>query len=59
MTHIKAFTASIIACLEPIYGIVAALVILGAMPSLRIIGGGILIIGAALYTTALSLSSSE
>jgi len=51
LTSVKAQTASIIACLEPVYGIIAAILLLGAIPNLRIILGGVIILGAAFYST--------
>ncbi len=45
LVHIKTQLASIIACLEPIYGIIFALVLLGEIPALRTILGGCIIIG--------------
>lgn len=54
MRHVKARSASIIAALEPVYGILFALVILREIPSLRTVLGGILIVGAATFATALS-----
>jgi len=51
MTNIKAQTASIIACLEPVYGIVIAIFLLGEIPGLRIISGGLLILAATVYAT--------
>ena len=44
MKHIKAQTAALISTLEPVYGILLALVVLREMPSLRTILGGLLII---------------
>ena len=52
LATVKARTASIIASLEPVYGILAAAAILGVMPAFREISGGIIILGAALYATA-------
>ena len=46
-----AHTASVIAALEPVYGIVLALLFLGEVPSLRTIGGGALIVTAAVIAT--------
>jgi drug/metabolite transporter (DMT)-like permease len=52
LATIKAQTASIIASLEPVYGILAAAILLAEMPALREIAGGVVILGAALYATA-------
>ena len=44
LVHIKTQLASIIACLEPVYGIIFAFVLLGEIPALRtILGGGIIL----------------
>lgn len=48
MRTISAQTASVIAALEPVWGIGFALVLLGEVPRLRTIGGGVLIVGATL-----------
>lgn len=52
LATVKAQTASVIASLEPVYGILAATLLLGAIPALREISGGVIILGAALYATA-------
>lgn len=44
MKHIKAQTAALISTLEPVYGILLALVVLREIPSLRTILGGVLIL---------------
>jgi drug/metabolite transporter (DMT)-like permease len=46
-----AHTASVIAALEPVYGIVLALLFLGEVPSARTIAGGVLIVTAAVIAT--------
>ena len=51
LTSVKAQTASIIACLEPVYGIVIAIFLLGEVPGLRIILGGMLILSGTGYAT--------
>jgi drug/metabolite transporter (DMT)-like permease len=51
LKYIKAQTASIIGSLEPVYGIILALVLLGEIPSLRTILGGIVILGAVFIVT--------
>lgn len=48
LARVKAHAASVIACLEPVYGIAAAAVLLGEVPSLRALAGGAVILGAAL-----------
>lgn len=51
MKEIKAQQASIIISLEPIYGIIFAILLLSEIPSLRTVLGGTIILSAALYTT--------
>lgn len=48
---IRAHTASIITTLEPVYGIVFAALLLGEMPTLKVLIGGTVIIGSALYSS--------
>jgi drug/metabolite transporter (DMT)-like permease len=44
LVHIRTQLASIIACLEPVYGILFAFALLGEIPALRtILGGGIIL----------------
>jgi len=56
MRRVRARTAGLVAALEPVYGILFALVVLGERPSLRTLGGGMLILGAAVLAT---ISSSH
>lgn len=51
LVHVKAQTASIIASLEPVYGIITAVIFLGEIPMLRVIVGGMIILGATFYAT--------
>jgi drug/metabolite transporter (DMT)-like permease len=44
-------TASVIACLEPVYGTLLAVVLLDDIPSLRTIVGGAIVLGVALHAT--------
>ena len=48
---VTAHTASVIAALEPVYGIVLALAFLGEVPGARTIAGGVLIVAAAVIAT--------
>lgn len=52
MKLVGARTASILSSLEPVYGIVLALLFLGEIPELRTVAGGALILAAALIVTA-------
>ena len=51
LRHIRAQMASVVIGLEPVYGILFAFALLGEMPSLRTLFGGVLICGAVLGTT--------
>jgi drug/metabolite transporter (DMT)-like permease len=51
MRHVRAQTASIISSLEPVYGIVLALLFLREVPSLRTLAGGAVILTAVLLVT--------
>jgi drug/metabolite transporter (DMT)-like permease len=51
LTVATAHTASVIAALEPVYGIALALLFLGEVPSPRTIAGGVLIVAAAVIAT--------
>jgi drug/metabolite transporter (DMT)-like permease len=51
MHGISARTASTIACLEPVYGTLLAILFLGEIPSWRTVLGGILILGVAFHAT--------
>lgn len=51
LQSVKAKTASIIASLEPVYGILGAILLLGESPSLQEILGGAIILGATFYAT--------
>jgi len=49
---VSAHVASIIAALEPVYGIALAALILGEFPDARTLAGAVLIVGATLWTSA-------
>ena len=51
MKNVRAQTAGMIASLESVYGIAAAAIFLSERPSLNELGGGTLILAAALYST--------
>lgn len=48
---VTAHTASVVAALEPVYGIALALLLLGEVPAPRTLVGGALIVGAAVFAT--------
>jgi drug/metabolite transporter (DMT)-like permease len=52
MKSVEARTASILSSLEPVYGILFALVLLKERPSLRTVSGGAVVLAAALLATA-------
>lgn len=51
LKEVPARTASIIATLEPVYGIIAAALLLGEIPGARVLAGGVLIVGAMAYAS--------
>ena len=51
LTKVRAFVASIVASLEPVYGICAAFLILGEVPTVREVFGGMMILAAAIALT--------
>ena len=51
MRRVSAHTASIVAALEPIYGIVLAALLLDEIPSVRTLAGGAMIVAAALVAS--------
>jgi drug/metabolite transporter (DMT)-like permease len=48
---VRARTASMISCLEPVYGTVLAILLLDQVPSLRTIIGGLIVLGVAFFAT--------
>lgn len=52
MKAVGARTASVLSSLEPVYGILLALVVLKESPSLRTVSGGAVVLAAALAATA-------
>ena len=51
LKHIRAVTASIVLMLEPVYGILVAMVAIGEIPALRTVAGGAVVCGSALAVT--------
>ena len=51
LANVRAQTASIIASLEPVYGVALSAVLLGEIPTARVILGGLIILGAAYYAS--------
>ncbi len=54
MTHVQAKTASVIASLESVYGIVFAAMLLGEIPSMRTLIGGCIVLAASIYASTFS-----
>ncbi|MGD2127455.1 MAG: DMT family transporter [Desulfobacteraceae bacterium] len=54
LEHLRAQLASITACLEPLYGVLFALLLLGELPALRTVAGGAVILGTAVLASARS-----
>ena len=48
---IKASTAGLIASMEPIYGMAFAVLVLSEIPAVKTVAGGIIVVGAAVYTS--------
>jgi drug/metabolite transporter (DMT)-like permease len=51
MLNVRAQVASIIASLEPVYGIVLAILLLREFPTFRIVSGGFVIVAATVFAT--------
>lgn len=51
MTTVKAQLASVVSCLEPVYGIIFAVMLLHEEPSSRELLGGLVIIGTVFFST--------
>lgn len=51
LKHLRVKTFSLVACMQPFYGVVFAIVILNESPRLETLIGGILVISAAFYET--------
>jgi drug/metabolite transporter (DMT)-like permease len=48
---VRARTASMIVCLEPVYGAALAVLLLGQIPTARTVVGGLIVLAVALYAT--------
>lgn len=51
LTNLRAATVSIITCLEPLYGIILAIILLGELPTPRMIAGGTIILSATIFAS--------
>lgn len=59
LSAIKVQTASVIAGLEPVYGVIFAFFLLGEIPTLSMAAGGAIIIGATLAVSLIQASGSR
>ena len=51
LIHLRAKTFSLIACMQPMYGVVLAMLILEESPGIKALIGGILVTSASVYET--------
>ena len=51
LKHLRAKTFSLVACMQPLYGVVLAILILDEQPTWQTLVGGLLVISAAVYET--------
>ena len=51
LKHLRAKTFSLVACMQPFYGVVFAIIVLNESPSWQTLLGGLLVISAAIYET--------
>lgn len=51
LKHLRAKTFSLVACMQPLYGVVMAVLILNESPNWQTLMGGVLVISAAVYET--------
>jgi drug/metabolite transporter (DMT)-like permease len=51
LKHLRAKTFSLVACMQPFYGVVFAIIVLNESPTWQTLVGGVLVISAAVYET--------
>ncbi|MDF2178709.1 DMT family transporter [Aliiglaciecola sp. CAU 1673] len=51
LIHLRAKTFSLVACMQPLYGVLLAVLVLGEQPTWQTLVGGLLVICAAMYET--------
>lgn len=51
LKHLRAKTFSLVACMQPLYGIIFAIIVLNETPTWQTLAGGLLVISAAIYET--------
>jgi len=51
LRHLRAKTFSLIACMQPMYGVILAVIILNETPTWKTLLGGVLVTSASVYET--------
>ena len=51
LKHLRAKTFSLVACMQPLYGVILAILLLDEQPTWQTLCGGLLVISAAVYET--------
>jgi drug/metabolite transporter (DMT)-like permease len=51
LKHLRVKTFSLVACMQPFYGVILAILVIGETPNWQTIVGGLLVISAAVYET--------
>lgn len=51
LQHLRAKTFSLVACMQPLYGVILAILVLHEQPTWQTLVGGLLVISAAIYET--------
>jgi drug/metabolite transporter (DMT)-like permease len=59
MAVIKALLAGFIACLEPVYGVLFAIVLLNEIPMIKVVIGGVIVLGTVFLATILNKEHNQ
>lgn len=51
LKHLRAKTFSLVACMQPLYGVLFAMIMLNESPTWQTLVGGVLVVSAAVYET--------
>lgn len=51
LKHLRAKTFSLVACIQPLYGVIFAIIVLNESPSWQTLIGGLMVVSAAVYET--------
>lgn len=51
LKHLRAKTFSLVACMQPLYGVIFAVILLNEQPNWETLVGGLIIVSAAIYET--------